>query len=68
MNMSSYPGGGKWSASGIPRARPLRCLLSIPGGPNGSNRAPGGMLPLKTTHHRYITVNNSFLSYSMFYY
>jgi hypothetical protein len=36
-----------WSESGVLRAGPLPCPGSIPGGPNGSNRAPGGTLPLK---------------------
>jgi len=45
VNISSYPGGARWSASGVPHKPPL--LGSVPGGPMGSNRAPGGTLPLK---------------------
>lgn len=36
MNISSYPGGGKWSLSG-----PERVILAGSNGPNGSNRAFG---------------------------
>jgi len=45
INISSYPGGASWSASGVPHKPAL--LGSVPGGPMGSNRAPGGTLPLK---------------------
>lgn len=38
MNMSSKPGGGKWSGFGFGR---FSELLNGSIGPNGSNRAPG---------------------------
>lgn len=48
INMSSYPGGGRWSASGGKRG--LEGLGPISGGPKGSNLAPGGTAPLETTN------------------
>lgn len=37
MNISSYPGGGKWSGFGFGWCWLLKGSI----GPNGSNRAPG---------------------------
>lgn len=42
--LSLKPGGGKWSASGGGGRRPG--IGPTPGGPKGSNRAPGGTAPL----------------------
>lgn len=49
INISSNPGGGRWSEPGGNLGLEGRGKGS--GGPNGSNLAPGGTAPLQTSTH-----------------
>lgn len=50
--MNIFPGGGKWSASGG-GLRP-GSGGPAPGGPNGSNLAPGGTAPLENINKHFV--------------